>query len=108
MRVVYWAAVAVAAVVLMLFAVSNRTAVSLGLWPLPFAAELPLYLLALCALLAGFLIGVIGGWLAGRSRRAELRRARRRIAALERELAATQAQLDNRAEPFPARLEASH
>ena len=107
MRVVYWAAVAVAAVVLMLFAVSNRTPVSLGLWPLPFAAELPLYLLALGALLAGFLIGILGGWLAGGSRRAELRRARRRIAALERELTTTQAQLDNCTE-VPARLEASH
>jgi lipopolysaccharide assembly protein A len=107
MRVLYWAAVAVAAVVLMLFAVSNRGAVSLGLWPLPFGVELPLYLLALGALFAGFLIGVIGGWLAGHGRRVELRRSRRRIAALERELATTQAQLDNRPEPSPARIEAS-
>ncbi len=107
MRVLYWTSVAVAGFVLMLFAVSNRAPVSLGLWPLPVAAELPLYLLALGALFAGFVIGLVGGWLAGHGRRAELRRMRRRIAALERELAATQAQLDNRAEPGPARLEAS-
>jgi putative membrane protein len=99
MRVVYWAAVAVAAVLLMLFAVSNRAPVSLGLWPLPFDLELPLYLLALGGLFAGFVIGILGGWLAGHGRRVELRRSRRRIAALERELAATQSQLDNRLGP---------
>ncbi len=98
MRVLYWAAVIVAAMLAMSFAVSNREPVSLGLWPLPFGLELPLYLLALGALFAGFVIGIVGGWLAGRQRRVELRRSRRRIAALERELAATQAQLDNRLE----------
>ena len=50
MRFLFWIVIAVVAVALALFAASNRTAVSLGLWPLSFAVELPLYLAVLAAL----------------------------------------------------------
>jgi hypothetical protein len=63
------------------------------LWPLPFAIEAGLYLVVLLAALAGFLIGEFVAWMGGRSRRRDARRKARRIEALERELAATQAQL---------------
>ena len=87
----------IAAIVLILFAVSNRGSVSLGLWPLPFLVELPLYLLFFLSLILGFLVGACVAWIAGGRGRSELRRRRRRIEALERELAATQAQLQNEA-----------
>ena len=45
MRILYRAGFLVVAVFLILFAVSNRETVSVGLWPLPFLADLPLYLL---------------------------------------------------------------
>ena len=93
MRIVYRAVILAGAVFLILFAVSNREMVSLGLWPLPFIIGLPLYLLFFFALLIGALLGAAAGWLAGRRNRSELRRRRRRIEALERELSATQAQL---------------
>jgi|SRR5487761_1841560 uncharacterized integral membrane protein len=94
MRLVYWIAILGVAVVLGVFAVSNREAASLALWPLPFVVGLPLYLMVFAAVLAGFLVGVVTAWMAGAQRRRELRRCRRRNEALARELAATQAKLN--------------
>jgi uncharacterized integral membrane protein len=106
MRLLFWIFVALAAVVVALFAVSNREAVSLGLWPLPFVLDLPLYLVILAAWLIGLVVGALCAWIAGRHGRREGRRRGRRIAALERELAATQAQLPGASENAPARLAA--
>ena len=95
MRAVSWTVMLVAALLLIPFAVSNRATVSLGLWPLPFSVDLPLYLLALLLLLAGFVLGAAAAWIGGRRVRRELRRRRRRVEALERELKAARSQLDN-------------
>jgi uncharacterized integral membrane protein len=90
MRIVYWLGIPVAAAICGTFAISNRDPVSLALWPLPFVVGLPLYLLAFAALLTGFVVGAIAVWIGGRHRRRRLRDCRRRITALERELAAAQ------------------
>ena len=95
MRALYWAVTLAAAIFLMLFAVSNRASVPLALWPLPFAVDLPAYLLVSAALLVGFIVGTIIAWIGGHRVRRELRRRRRRIAALERQLAATQSRFEN-------------
>jgi uncharacterized integral membrane protein len=97
MKAVFWAATLVAVVLLIPFAVSNRAPVSLGFWPLPFLVALPLYLLVLSLLLVGFVIGATVVWLAGRRTRRELRRRRRRVEALERELVATRLQSEGQA-----------
>jgi lipopolysaccharide assembly protein A len=92
-RIVYQAVFLLVAVFLVLFAVSNRQTVSVGLWPLPFLADVPLYLLCFLTLSLGALIGVGAASIArGRDRR-ELRTRRRRIESLERELTATQSRL---------------
>ncbi len=106
MRSVFWLATSIAAVVLVPFAIANRAPVSLGLWPLPFLLETPVYLLVLLTLLAGFVIGVGTAWIPGRRVRRELRRQRRHVEALERELAATQAQLVNQPDSGGSRLPA--
>ena len=93
MRVLLWILVLLLAAVLAAFAVSNRETMALGLWPLPWLLQIPTYLAVLGALLLGFLLGVFAVWVAGARRRRELGRQRRRIAALESELTATQAQL---------------
>ncbi|MBV8119885.1 MAG: DUF1049 domain-containing protein [Alphaproteobacteria bacterium] len=93
MRVVYWGGVIVIAAVVSLFAASNRATVTLGLWPLPYLAEAPLYLVVVVSLLFGVLIGALAVWIGGSRRRRELRECRRQNAALSRELAATQGQL---------------
>ncbi len=106
MKLLFWIVIALLAVVLALFAASNREAVALGLWPLPFVLDLPLYLAILAALLIGFVSGALCAWIAARRRRREGRRRGRRIAALERELAATQAQLPGASDKMPAPLAA--
>jgi lipopolysaccharide assembly protein A len=98
MRAVYWAVTLAVAAVLSLFAASNRDAVSLGLWPLPFLVGVPLYLVIFGAAIVGFLTGALVAWIAGAHRRRELRRCRRRSDALARELAATQSQLPTAAQ----------
>ena len=106
MKLLFWILVALVAVVLALFAVSNRLSVALGLWPLPFVIELPLYLAILGALLIGFFGGALAACIVGRRRRREYRQRGRRIAVLERELAAREAQPAGAADTAPARLAA--
>jgi len=93
MKPLFWIVVALVAAILALFVISNGKIVTLGLWPLSFVLDLPLYLAILSALLIGFVAGALCVWIAGRHRRRELRRRGSRINTLERELAATQAQL---------------
>ena len=95
MKTVYRAGFLLTAVVLILFAVSNRETVAVGFWPLPFLADVPLYLLCFLSLAIGALIGVAIAWMAGHRTRRELRARRRRIEALERELMATQSQFED-------------
>ena len=99
MRIVHRALFLVVAVFLILFAVSNRERVSVGLWPLPFLADVPLYLLCFLSLLIGGLIGLGAAWITHAGDRRELRARRRRIDALERELTATQSQLEDHPAP---------
>ena len=92
MRFLWWAGLALVAVVLVLFAVSNREGVSVGLWPLPVLVQLPLYLVVLGTLIVGFFFGQLATWIGGWHWRREARRGRDRIATLERELAAARAE----------------
>lgn len=102
MRTLFWILVALMAIVLAAFAAANRGTLALGLWPLPWLLELPVYLAVLGALLLGFLAGALAVWIGGHRSRRELRRRRRQITALERELAATQAQLAGAPGSMPA------
>ena len=88
MKFLWWIVLALVALVLILFAVSNREAVSVALWPLPAALELPLYIVVLGTLLIGFFAGQLVTWISGWRWRREARRSRERIAMLERELEA--------------------
>jgi uncharacterized integral membrane protein len=103
-KTLYRAGFLLIAVVLILFAVSNRETVSVGVWPLPFLADVPLYLLCFLSLAIGALIGVAIAWMAGHRTRRELRARRRRIDALERELMATQSQIGEHSEPAKTQL----
>ena len=92
MKFFWWLILALVALVLVLFAVSNREAVSVALWPLPATIELPLYLVVLGMLIIGFLSGQLVTWIGGWRWRREARRSRERIARLERELDAARAE----------------
>ena len=99
MRFLFWLGLVLVALVLASFTASNREMVALALWPLAEAAAMPVYLAVLGALLIGFALGALCVWAGGSSRRRESRLHRRRIAALERELAATQARLPEAEKP---------
>ena len=107
MRILYRAGFLVIAIFLILFAVSNRETVSVALWPLPFVTDVALYLLCFLSLALGVLIGVGAAWMGGHGKRRELGARRRRIEALERELAATQARIEDHSKPIKAQLPAT-
>ncbi|MGH7054417.1 MAG: lipopolysaccharide assembly protein LapA domain-containing protein [Stellaceae bacterium] len=74
------------------FAVSNRAAVALGFWPLPYSAEIPLFLIAFAGLGLGFVAGEAHAWIGRRRLRRDLRRRTREVESLQRALAARKAQ----------------
>jgi lipopolysaccharide assembly protein A len=92
MRLIRWIGGVLVAVVLILFAVSNRTAVPLRIEPLPFQIEPPLYAALLGSLFIGFVIGGIAAWLSGSKWRRRARQAERKAAQAESELAGTRKQ----------------
>jgi uncharacterized integral membrane protein len=92
MKIVWWIVLALAALLLILFAVSNRETVSVGLWPLPALVELPLYLVVLGTLIIGFFVGELVAWISAWRWHREARRSRERIAVLQSELDAERAQ----------------
>lgn len=91
MKVFYWLVTALLAVILIVFAVTNRNPAVLSLWPFPFTLQAPVYLITLLALLVGFLVGELVAWINGRRWRRMARRHGRRIEELERELVAAKA-----------------
>jgi uncharacterized integral membrane protein len=79
-------------IVAVVFAIANRTPITVNFWPLPWFAELPLYLVVLGSLLAGFLIGAVIAWLSAGRRRQEARVAAERLRGLTAELTQLQRQ----------------
>src|SRR5581483_1377289 len=66
MRTVWRLLLLLAALIVIVFAVSNRAEVSLGLWPLPAAVQAPVYLVVIGGLVFGFILGELAAWVAGR------------------------------------------
>ncbi len=74
------------AVLVILFAVSNRAQVDITIWPFPFQATLGVYAVVLLAVLVGFLAGLIAAWFAGATKRRERKRLRGQVKDLEQNL----------------------
>lgn len=77
-----WLFAAPLLLLIILFAVTNRQDITLGLWPLPVEATLPLYTLILGLLFGSLLLGLFLGWLSQHGIRREARQHRREIAKL--------------------------
>jgi hypothetical protein len=92
-RAVHWFVTLPSTVVFVDFAISNGQAVEITFWPLPLVIPTRLFVVVLVGMVVGFLIGEMVAWIGGRRWRREARDKARRINALERELAATQALL---------------
>lgn len=93
MRLLTWLIGVAVAVFMVTFAVSNRTPVSVTVWPFPFALDLGLYIIILGAALLGFVVGALVTWVAGGKHRRQVRRQRNEIRNLEGELNDTRARL---------------
>jgi uncharacterized integral membrane protein len=97
MKLLSWIAGAATALVLVLFAISNRNTVSLGIEPFPFALELPLYAAVFASLILGFVLGGIGAWIGGRHSRRRARQAEAEAKRLRAELAEARVPTDSAA-----------
>jgi uncharacterized integral membrane protein len=79
-------------VVIVAFAIANRTPVAVSLAPLPIVTELPVYGVFLLGLVVGGLIGGLAVWLSDIPARREARRMRNKVWALENQMAALKKQ----------------
>ncbi len=86
MRFIYWSITALIALVVVVFAVSNRAMVTLTLFPLPAALDAPLYLVVIAAGALGFLVGALVAWIGAGKHRRDARLLRQRIERLQRDM----------------------
>ena len=94
MRILAWAIAGAVAVIVIAFAVANRGPVTISVAPLPYKLDIPMWALAVGALLVGFLTGALVRWLLDHKVRRLARRGRRRTRVLEQELAGARKKLD--------------
>ena len=106
MKQIAWIITIPFTIIVVIFAIANRTPITVDFWPLPWIAQLPLYLVVLGSLLAGFLVGAVIAWLSASRRRQEARRTAERLRGLTAELSQLQRQqaaaLDGTAGRLPA------
>lgn len=91
MRWLGWLLAAPLALAIVIFAVANRHDVRLEFWPLPWAVDLPVYLVVLGVLAKGLVLGIVAAWLSGHRTRRRAREQKRRAESLERQLRAAEA-----------------
>ena len=102
MRIGTWVVGVPVVVVTVIFAVANRHTVTFSLDPLPWAADLPLFVVVIGAFIVGLLIAAGIGMLRLAQARGVLRRQRREIERLERDLATARDKAAHHAhEPVP-------
>jgi len=98
-RFINTAVAVIVALLVVLFAVSNRQLVTVEVWPFPFQVSLGLYAVILLAVLVGFVAGAVGAWMTGAKRRREHRATRKHVKQLEeslsRHMATTGAKVDS-------------
>lgn len=82
-----------------LFALANRTIVSVIWSPFHSAMEVPVFLPALASLVLGFMLGGAMVWLNGAERRREQRHQRKQIRKLEQMIEDSEKEPDLTAEP---------
>ena len=96
-----------ALIVIVTFAIANRTPVPVSFAPLPTLVELPVYGVFLLGLVLGGLIGGVALWLSGIPQRFQAWRMRKQVSALESQIALLKQEQERRArvESYPAQRE---
>lgn len=82
----FWTIIVPIILVSLVFLVSNRTFVSLDLWPFPVELNTPLSIVILLSVFLGFLAGGVTAWVSASEARRKARVNVRRVKILEREL----------------------
>lgn len=99
MRYIYWFLVTLLALVLVVFALSNRATATIAFWPWEGGVAAPLFEVALIPAGAGLLLGALLGGFGAVSARLSARAATRRAKAAELELAELRARPPSAAAP---------
>ena len=81
-----WFAMIIVGILVVLFAISNRSVVILELWPLPYFVPFPFYGAVLIAAFIGFVGGSVVAWFSAGSTRRKARHAARKASGLEKDL----------------------
>ena len=84
-RLISWLIMLPLAMVVVVFTIANRGLVSLDLWPMPVAIDVPVFALGLVGCFVGFLAGAVIAWFSGGRRRAVNRKLVRQLEAAQRE-----------------------
>ncbi|OIQ94598.1 hypothetical protein GALL_234550 [mine drainage metagenome] len=90
-RALFWLIGLPLAVLLVVFALSNRQSLTLAFWPLPDGFVVPAYAAVLLPLLIGLVIGLLAGSARRMAARARASALARRVSVLERDLEAARA-----------------
>ena len=86
---------------LVLFALSNRQVVQIGLWPTDYVQEVPLSVAILVAMGLAFLAGALLLWMSALAARHRARRAERTVRLLEAQVQELKARLAETPTPAP-------
>lgn len=89
---------------LVVFALSNREQVDVGLWPTDYSFSAPFSLIMLVSMAGAFLAGAVLVWIDGWAHRYRAHRAEQRAQVLETELESLRARLDLVASASPQTL----
>ena len=81
-----WIAMIIVGILVVLFAISNRSVVILELWALPYLVSFPFYGAVLIAAFIGFVGGSVVAWFSAGSTRRKARHAGRKVTGLEKDL----------------------
>ncbi len=87
MKYLSWILTLPLAIVAVVFAISNRAAATLNLWPFGISVEAPLFILVLGSALVGLIAGGVIAWLSASTTRQRRRAAVHRADSAQRELA---------------------
>jgi len=86
---------------LVLFALTNRAPVHLGIWPTDYSLEIPISLAILCAMAIAFLAGGAMVWLSALAQRRRARHAEHAVRLLEEQVQELKARLPQPSLPSP-------
>ena len=102
MRILSWSIGIVLALAIVLFALSNRQPVELGLWPVEGRIAAPLFVPVLAFAFVAFVLGGLVTWLSATPWRRVARRRGRRIRELEQRIRALEGRLEAASSRPPA------